>query len=90
MAAVRTLTYAPKPRQLAAVLLVGGATLMPLRHGIPQGLQVPTGLQLDWPATNLEGWLVVVPNEPSLGSSTGFLSCTCSIWFVFHCIMQCV
>lgn len=34
--------YAPKPRQLTAVLLVGGATRMPI---IQQGLQVLTGLQ---------------------------------------------
>jgi molecular chaperone DnaK len=34
--------YAPKPRQLTAVLLVGGATRMPI---VQQGLQVLTGLQ---------------------------------------------
>jgi molecular chaperone DnaK len=34
--------YAPKPRQLTAVLLVGGATRMPI---IQQGLQVLTALQ---------------------------------------------
>jgi molecular chaperone DnaK len=34
--------YAPKPRKLTAVLLVGGATRMPI---IQQGLQTLTGLQ---------------------------------------------